>query len=260
MYHPDTIEHMARTKPWIMRRIIETYTNKWEWVLDPMCGVGTTLVEALLMDRHVLGIELEEKFGHVALKNGEHISNQMRLDGKGWPHWDVLQGYAQEVLLDLINEERMFELVTFSPPYEGISYTYRSASGRWKNDPDECRGFDTDKIEASDRQVKRYYSENPLNIANLKNSDYWNAMSCIYAKLWEVGKTMVVVVKNQIKNHQERDFAQETIDHVVAGGGWKFKCAHLAMLGEPSHWENVRRKRYPNTPKIDWEHCLVFKR
>lgn len=264
MYHSDTVEHMARTNPWIMRRIINEYTLPGGWVLDPMCGVGTTLVEALSVDRNACGIESEERFAEIAIMNGNNLVHQSRMDvwlgESSEVECNVYHGYAEKILAWMAGDECYFDLITFSPPYEGINYTYRSASGRWKHEPDECRGFNTDKIEARDRQVKRYYSKDPKNIANFKGLDYWNAMDEIYGLSYAIGECMVVVVKNQIKNHKERDFAQETINFIVDRTLWDFKWCHLAMLPEPSHWENVRRKRYPDTPRIDWEHVLVFEK
>lgn len=261
LYHPDTIEHMARTNPWIVARIIEEYTLPGQWVLDPMCGIGTTIIEALSRKRHANGIEPEERFAKIAWMNGNNLVHQSRMDhflGKSYEvEFEIYCGYAQQVLMKMILNENYFDLITFSPPYEGINYTYRSASGRYKHEPDECRGFDTSVIKARDRQVKRYYSDDPYNIANFKTDAYWRAMNCIYAALRPLGDTMAVIVKNQIKNHKVRDFAQETIDNVV-DQGWVFKGAHLAMLGEPSHWENVRRKKYPKAERVDCEHVLVF--
>jgi len=43
----------------LLEKIIEIATDKGDVVLDPMCGSGTTLVAAALLDRHWIGIDIE---------------------------------------------------------------------------------------------------------------------------------------------------------------------------------------------------------
>jgi site-specific DNA-methyltransferase (adenine-specific) len=43
----------------LLEKIIEIATDKGDLVLDPMCGSGTTLVAAALLDRHWIGIDIE---------------------------------------------------------------------------------------------------------------------------------------------------------------------------------------------------------
>jgi modification methylase len=55
--------------PELARRAIVHYPEPGDLVLDPMCGVGTTLVEAVHLDRRALGIELEPRWAAVATSN-----------------------------------------------------------------------------------------------------------------------------------------------------------------------------------------------
>lgn len=43
-----------------LRRLILAYTNEGDWVLDPFCGSGTTLVAALELNRNCVGIDVSE--------------------------------------------------------------------------------------------------------------------------------------------------------------------------------------------------------
>ena len=53
-FHP----YPARFIPQIPATFIKLFTEEGEIVLDPMCGCGTTLVEALLHNRNAIGNDL----------------------------------------------------------------------------------------------------------------------------------------------------------------------------------------------------------
>jgi len=44
--------------PQIARNIIEMYSEKGDSILDPMVGAGTTLIEAKLLARNALGMDI----------------------------------------------------------------------------------------------------------------------------------------------------------------------------------------------------------
>ncbi len=51
-------EYRGNWSPYIPRNLIERFTSKDEWVLDPMMGGGTTLVESKLLGRNSIGVDI----------------------------------------------------------------------------------------------------------------------------------------------------------------------------------------------------------
>jgi len=75
-YVPASMAHPAKMLPSIARHAIATYTKPGELVLDPMAGIGTTVVEAVHLDRHGYGIEYEPRWAELAAANIRHATRQ----------------------------------------------------------------------------------------------------------------------------------------------------------------------------------------
>jgi modification methylase len=68
-YLPATLRHPGRTLPAIARRAITAYSAPGALVLDPFCGTGTTLVEAVLAGRDAIGVEHDPRWADLARAN-----------------------------------------------------------------------------------------------------------------------------------------------------------------------------------------------
>jgi modification methylase len=55
--------------PELARRLVVEYCPPGGVVADPMCGIGTTLVEAAALDRRAVGIELDARWVDLARAN-----------------------------------------------------------------------------------------------------------------------------------------------------------------------------------------------
>src|SRR6202140_5735894 len=66
----------AKMLPAIAARAIATYTQPGDLVVDPMCGIGTTLVEALHLGRDAIGVEYEEPWAKLARANVAYARTQ----------------------------------------------------------------------------------------------------------------------------------------------------------------------------------------
>jgi hypothetical protein len=112
-YVPDSGRHPARMLPAIAAHAVATYTRPGDLVLDPMCGIGTTLVEATHAGRDAIGVEYESHWSDIADANIAHAHTQ-GATGRG----AVIRGDATR-LLSLVPSALTGQvaLVVTSPPY-----------------------------------------------------------------------------------------------------------------------------------------------
>lgn len=68
-YDAESMTHPGKMLPTIARYAINTYTRPGDVVLDPMAGIGTTMVEAMHLDRHGIGVEYEDRWAALAAVN-----------------------------------------------------------------------------------------------------------------------------------------------------------------------------------------------
>jgi hypothetical protein len=92
-YLPESNRHPGKMLPALARRAVESYSDPGGLVLDPMCGIGTTLVEASSLGRRAFGIELESRWAQLAIGNLDHIHAE---DGRARARAQVAEGDAGE--------------------------------------------------------------------------------------------------------------------------------------------------------------------
>lgn len=68
-YVPETARDSGRMPPAVAAHAIATYTRPGETVLDPDCGAGTVLTEALRSGRHAIGLTGQPRWWPVARAN-----------------------------------------------------------------------------------------------------------------------------------------------------------------------------------------------
>jgi tRNA G10 N-methylase Trm11 len=144
-YLPESNAHPGKMLPALAREAIRRYSRPGELVLDPMCGIGTTLVEAAHLGRQAIGIELEPRWAQLAAANILHAETD---DAAGSAI--ALQGDALRLGRGLLNDYRdSCALILTSPPYGP------STHGHVRKHKDHVEKL-------NDR-----YSSNPDNLAHL---------------------------------------------------------------------------------------------
>lgn len=112
-YVKESVKHPARMLPAIAAHAIDAYTAPGDLVLDPMCGIGTTMVEAIHAGRDGIGVEYESRWADVADANIAH-AHRHGATGRGM----VVRGDATS-LTELVPGALAGQvaLVVTSPPY-----------------------------------------------------------------------------------------------------------------------------------------------
>jgi len=144
-YLPESTAHPGKMLPALAREAINRFTQPGDLVLDPMCGIGTSLVEATHLDRRAIGVELEPRWAALAAGNILHAEAQGALGSA-----IALRGDARRLGRGLLDDYRdACALILTSPPYG------HSTHGHVRKHKDHVEKL-------NDR-----YSSNPDNLAHL---------------------------------------------------------------------------------------------
>lgn len=112
-YVPESTAHPAKMLPAVAAHAITHYTRPGDLVLDPMCGIGTTLIEAVHAGRDAVGVEYEPHWvdvsrANLALAHDAGVAHEGRVF-----HGDARQ-LAAVLPPDYVGQAA---LVVTSPPY-----------------------------------------------------------------------------------------------------------------------------------------------
>ncbi|HEY3865376.1 MAG TPA: DNA methyltransferase [Solirubrobacteraceae bacterium] len=257
-YLPESHRHPAKMLPALARNAIETYSDPGDLVLDPMCGIGTTLVEAIHTGRQAIGVEMEPRWASLARANIEHAHHQgAQREAR------VIDGDARTLPLLLTDAgHRSVDLIVTSPPYACNIADVSSENLSTKAGP--MRRVDTNN-----------YSADPSNLGHARGEAYLEAMTAVYAACVAVlkpGGFLIIVTKDMRERGALRDLSGATIDLCQRLGleYWQRVIALLASVRDseiimrPSLWQTLAvrkaRARGERTHVVAHEDVLVFKR
>ena len=109
-------DYRGNWAPQIPRNLIIRYTKPKEWVLDQMCGGGTTLVEAKLLGRNAIGVDINYEACILTMDRLNFHYRPLDEDFQE-PEIRVYHGDARH--LDQIEDESI-DLIATHPPYANI--------------------------------------------------------------------------------------------------------------------------------------------
>jgi len=252
-YLPESFTHPGKMLPELARRIVTAYSHPGQLVLDPMCGIGTTLLEAAALDRRVIGVDVEDRWARIAIANCEHALNPRQQRNV-----EVVTADARQLPATLANLAGTVDLIVVSPPYACTVGTLDPS--RWNTGRDLC-----------DQSTLNYGASG--NLGHARGRVYEHAMAAIYAGCFEVlrpGGMLVTVTKNTRHKGQLFDLAGLTRElcEQVGFGYLQHVIALLAavrdgdLAGRPSVWQRIQTRkaldRGERVHLISHEDVLVF--
>lgn len=256
-YVPGSAAHPAKMLPAITAHAIRTYTRPGGLVLDPMCGIGTTLVEAVHLGRSALGVEYEPKWADLARLNTASAT-QAGGTGTGVVYCGDARQLTHLVPAALHGQ---IDLVITSPPY-GHSVHGQVRSSR----------------ETGERGVVKTdyrYSHDPANLAHVSTDRLLHAFTEILTQcrtLLRPGGTAVVTTRPWRERGELIDLPSAALAAGRAPGLTPTeRCVALLagirdsqLIARPSFFQmkNVRDARRQGIPLsvVQHEDVLVFTR
>jgi modification methylase len=122
--------HPAKMWPQTARHAVTAFSSAGDVVVDPMCGIGTTLIEAARLGRHAWGVDCEPDWV-AATAASLHAARAFCPDVEVHVRRGDARRLSRYVPKDLRDQ---VDLVLTSPPYgraaHGRAYTRRETGGK----------------------------------------------------------------------------------------------------------------------------------
>jgi modification methylase len=225
-YETACFAHPGKMLPEIARRAIAEYSKIGEIVCDPMCGIGTTLVEAQDLGRNCIGAELEEKWSALAQTN---IARNRADNTSTFAH--IFCCDARN-LLEIINDDLRgrVSLVLTSPPYGSMTH------GR-------AKAHDKEKVSRWDDR----YSQSKDNLGETSSpTKLFTGLREIFANCFELlkpGGYFLQTTRPWRRNGVLTDFPGEVIE-LMQSVGYEFLDRKVALLAGIRDGEFVSRAAF----------------
>lgn len=96
--------------PYVPRNLILRYSKPKDWILDQFVGSGTTMIEAKLLDRNAIGIDINQNALLLAEKN-------ISFKSKTNPKMRIIKGNAADMYFI---KNQSIDFICTHPPYANI--------------------------------------------------------------------------------------------------------------------------------------------
>jgi len=234
----DWATHNAKYRgnfaPQIARNIIEMYTEMGDTILDPMVGAGTTLIEAKLLARNALGMDVNPeaiKLTKAALKFKHHPSSEQ----------NVQVGDARD--LSFLKDDS-FNLVLTHPPYMNI---IRYSDGKIEADLSNISSLPKfcDEIERIAKELFRVLKPDKycaILIGNTRKGKHFVPLSFhVMQRFLKVG---FVLKEDIIKVQHHCKFTERWRWKAKRDKFYLIMHEHLFVFRKPRQGEDLSRLKY----------------
>ena len=226
---PHIEEHPATFSPTMISDFIRFFTKEGMSVLDPFCGIGSTMEACKRTNRIGFGTELNSKYYNLILKRTPEFKNNIF--------------NSDAVLIPQLNISNI-DFCISSPPY-------------WNILNRSTRDFEKKREK---RQLDVNYSDTELDLGNIDDYDlFLDKLATIYFNIYEVLRNnayVVIIIKNVKKGGLlyplAWDLAKRLSEKYVMKDEkiWIQDKVGLAPYGYPFSW----------TSNIIHHYCLIFRK
>lgn len=163
----DKSIHPATFPLALPKKCIELFSHRGELILDPFCGIGSTLLAAKELERNAVGFDLNQKYADFTLRR---IGSNRK------------KGSQIVICDDALNINKYLErecvaLSVSSPPYACLlNRKIKNHSQRGNRKKNEY--YDT----------VLQYSDNPRDLGTMSPKKFVKELTRIYRKLWGIHK------------------------------------------------------------------------
>ena len=241
------------------RWAIQNLTQPGDWIFDPTCGTGTTLVESYNHGRHSAGVELE--FPRIARANIDAQDPNPGIEAH------LIQGDARNTAANLESmgiKRGQLSLVINGTPYPKISGKSSDAPERKKltkkvvNEGEEK----VEKIEV-ERDFTFDY-QNPNNIGLTKGDEYWNLVNSMYSQAIEFlkpGGYFVILIKDMIQNKKPYLLSSMIANEVLENNpDVEYYGLYLHRHIPETMFMRTYPKMYPGVPVPSYQAGIVLQK
>lgn len=225
---PDRLKelHPATFAESDIRRIVLLFTKKGDRVLDPFCGVGSTLVASAMTGRSCVGIELSKTWTKIAKRRLENWLRKQKKDKGSRKAKGPLSTLTGDALVTLRRfSAETFDFLVTSPPYWNIL---------WHDHDKKVRATRLEK------HLPTKYSSDRRDLGNIENYDeFLNALGEVFAECFRVlrsRKYACIIVSDFRRRERFYDFHGDVINLLRKCG---FSIEGITILVQD------RKKLYP---------------
>lgn len=238
-YAEGSFHHPAKMHPELARWIIQEYTLVGDMILDPMAGIGTTLIEGAMMGRYTYGIELERRWAELIIESSKMMATGIT------PVGNVKVVLGSAMATRSYNTLPICKMVIMSPPY-GL----------------DLHGGGIAKKQRPGGLTPYEHNKSKTNLGNhlLHTQDYQRGMYRVYRnchKYVENNCTMALVTKNFYYKGELKRLDLKTIQ-LAEEAGWDFEKQIKFKLPYDSMWQKMYAKKYPDREIVKHEDILIF--
>lgn len=243
LFTEESFQHKARTNLYWLAWLLDQYTTDTTTILDPMGGVGSTLLAATKQHPVITG-DVEHHWVSIQAANARRIQHEMLFSAST----TTCQWNAANLPLPTAS----IPAITTSPPYFDLFSNWSRKHGtNFDGNPDHIG------------ETGLCYGFHPRQVGNLHiYENYLRAMKEIYRECWRVlvpGGKLILIVGDRVRKRQIVTITRDT-ETLCRANGFKL-TGHHQRHTIPSHFRLIHKARNGiDYPLIDIETALIFQK